>query len=97
MDRNLACVEVKPFAQHAAQIAHDLKKLTWFCHHAYYHRGIFLVYGTDPNRPDTDAELQKSLREALTLEEPIDPSVIHVFHHAGIGRPAQRVEFRLLD
>jgi hypothetical protein len=97
MDRNLACVEVKPFAQHAAQFAHDLKKLTWFCHHAYYHCGIFLAYGTDPNRPDTDAELQENLQEALTPDETIDPSVIHVFHHAQISQPAQRIEFRFLD
>src|SRR5271166_4608826 len=44
MERNLACMEVKPNGRPNAELRNDLRKLTWFCRNARYHRGIFLVY-----------------------------------------------------
>jgi hypothetical protein len=92
MDGNLACIEVKPFARPAIEFARDLEKLSWFCRHAHYYRGIFLIYGTTPCCLDSDAELQAKLREALVRGEDIDPNVIHIFHHRDSGLPAQSVE-----
>ena len=47
MDRNLACIEVKPCTRPYNEFRDDLKKLIWFCRHAEYHGAIFLVYGGD--------------------------------------------------
>jgi hypothetical protein len=92
MDRNLACVEVKPFGRPVTEFTSDLKKLTWFCVHANYHRGIFLVYGGDDVESETDGPLREKVQRAVGHGEEIDLARIHIFSHSGIGRPARRIE-----
>ena len=59
MDRNLACVEVKPIDRPKAEFTADFKKLTWFCRQAKYARGIFLVYGASTKVADIAALREK--------------------------------------
>jgi hypothetical protein len=79
MRRNLACVEVKPFTRPRDEFRDDLRKLTWFCRHARYHRGIFLVYGGGDD--DGAGHLSETIREASAGDEEINLSLIHVMRH----------------
>jgi hypothetical protein len=91
MGRNLACVEVKPCIRPVAEFAEDLKKLTWFCHHAEYYRGIFLVYGADEHEtPDLNL-LRANLREAAQGPD-IDRERICLIHHRRVGEQAARIQ-----
>jgi hypothetical protein len=92
MSRNLACVEVKPFARPPTEFGCDLKKLTCFCCKAQYHRGIFFVYGGDEVESETVEQLREKVHNAVGGEEEIDLSRIHLFSHSGVGRPARRIE-----
>ena len=92
MDRNLACLEVKPLARPTVEFTSDLQKLTWFCRNANYYRGIFLIYGADPAGPENNALPGAKVREAIAQREDIDGTLIHVFHHPAVGRPVFRVE-----
>ena len=60
MDHTLATVEVKPATADTNALRADLQKLTWFCHHAQYFRGLFLIYGGAGER----SLLQEKLRRA---------------------------------
>jgi hypothetical protein len=91
MERNLACVEVKPFARPVAEFTSDLEKLTWFCKHARYYRGIFLVYGANPQHKDKSAEIHNKVRAAFEAGTNVEPGLIHVFHHAEVGHPIRRL------
>jgi hypothetical protein len=90
MDRNLACVEVKPCCRPAHEFRDDLKKITWFCQHARYYRGVFLVYGSETGEMPEDALLRAKLRRAAQGGE-IDLARIHIMRHAAVGRRAERV------
>src|SRR6202034_219777 len=65
MDRNLACVEVNPCVRPWEEFRDDLKKLTWFCHNARYHRGMFLVYGIEKGKTETREVLIAKVRRAM--------------------------------
>ena len=67
MDRNLACVEVKPCTGEFDEFRADLKKLTWFCHRARYHRGVFLVYGAEAGETGEHDLLKAKLRRAFKI------------------------------
>src|SRR5579862_1907693 len=64
MERNLACLEVKPCIRPAPEFREDLKKLTWFCHNARYYRGVFLVYGVEEHGAQGLDLLRAKLRAA---------------------------------
>lgn len=81
MDGNLACVEVKPSTGDVGEFRSDLKKLTWFCRNAAYHRGIFLVYGATPGETADNALLKDKLRGASGRNAEIDVARISVFAH----------------
>jgi hypothetical protein len=90
MDRNLACVEVKPCVRPWDEFRDDLKKLTWFCHNARYHRGVFLVYGIEAGETERRDLLRAKLRRAA--EDPgIDLERICLMHHAAVQQRAERV------
>jgi len=91
MDRNLACVEVKPCSGGAGEFRDDLKKLTWFCHHARYHRGVFLVYGAQEGETREYDLLNAKLRRAVQDNGEIDLARIAVFAHVAVGQRAERV------
>jgi hypothetical protein len=91
MDRNLACVEVKPCTASAAEIRDDLQKLTWFCRNARYHRGILLIYGMEPGETPEHGLLREKLRRATERNDGIDLARISVLAHAAVGQPAARV------
>ena len=91
MDRNLACVEVKPCGAGVEELREDLLKLTWFCRNARYHRGIFLVYGMKRGETPEYVMLREKLRRASEGNGGIDMARISLFTHAAVGRPAERV------
>lgn len=91
MGRNLACVEVKPCIRPVAEFAEDLKKLTWFCHHAEYYWGIFLVYGADDDETPELGLLRARLREAAG-DRAIDLERICLMHHRRVGEQAARIQ-----
>jgi hypothetical protein len=91
MDWNLACVEVKPAVRPVAEFAADLRKLTWFCHHGNYYRGMFPVYGRERDGVENAEVQREKLRYAIRAGEGIDMARIDVFRHAEIGAPARRM------
>jgi hypothetical protein len=91
MDRNLACVEVKPCGASVDEVRDDLTKLTWFCRKARYHRGVFLVYGTERAETPEYGKLLEKLRRASEGNGCIDLARISVLAHAGVGQRAERV------
>lgn len=91
MDRNLACVEVKPAGRPVAEFSADLRKLTWFCHHANYFCGIFLVYGGAPGDAEQSKVVREKLRGAIGAGVEIDMERIRVFSHEGIGGLFRRI------
>ena len=90
MDRNLACIEVKPCIRPAAEFREDLKKLTWFCRNAQYYRGLFLVYGVEDHETQALDVLKAKLRRAAEHDQ-IDLGRICVMHHASVGDMARGV------
>lgn len=89
MEHNLVCVEVKPLNRPAGFIA-DLRKLTWFCHGAAYHRGIFLVYGAAG--VEASEALKTQLHDAAVAHAAyIDLECIHVFLHTGAMQRCGRI------
>jgi hypothetical protein len=92
MDRNLACVEVKPCDRRFEKFREDLKKLTWFCHHARYHRGIFLVYGIEVGEKPECVLLKAKLRRAAQDDTEIDLTRVSIIRHAAVGRRAEKVD-----
>jgi hypothetical protein len=90
MERNLACVEVKPCVRPWDEFRDDLKKLTWFCHHARYHRGMFLVYGAEKDETESRDLLKTKLRRAMD-DPAIDRECICLMHHAAVGKQTERV------
>jgi len=90
MDRNLACVEVKPSLRPWNEFREDLKKLTWFCHNARYHRGLFLVYGVEEGETNTLDLLRAKLRRAAD-DLSIDLGCICLMHHAALHVGAEKV------
>jgi hypothetical protein len=94
MDRNLACVEVKPFNRPADEFAADLRKLTWFCRHASYHHGVFIMYGIQEQaNAEAAAALKAKVQAASTLLEDIDMALISVFHHPSPGDVVRLLKF----
>ncbi len=92
MDGNLACIEVKPFDRPVSEFTSDLHKLMWFCRHAAYHRGIFLVYGNDPADADSKASLQRKLQRALDGAAEIDLALIHILYHPAALQRLEKVK-----
>jgi hypothetical protein len=90
MERNLACVEVKPCVRPWDEFREDLKKLTWFCRNARYHRGLFLVYGLENGETDTRDLLRAKLRRAAD-HPAIDLERICLMHHSAVEQQAERV------
>jgi hypothetical protein len=90
MEHNLACVEVKPSLRPAGEFNEDMRKLTWFCRNARYHRGLFLVYGAEQHEGQ-NLDLFRKLRKAADDRE-IDLGSIRLMHHASVGQPAVRVD-----
>lgn len=86
MDRNLACVEVKPCSRGFGEFRGDLKKLTWFCRHASYHAGIFLVYGSGARETPDYASLRATLHRAADADGDIDIARIRIMVHPAVGR-----------
>ncbi len=82
---NLCVVEVKPAGVRAEKGRDDLRKLTWFCRHARYHRGIFLVYG------DWDGPQQVEEQVRGWRTRGIDFGVLDLFYHRRAGEPARRL------
>jgi hypothetical protein len=82
MDRNLAAVEVKPATAGIVALRKDLQKLTWFCHHAQYFRGLLLVYGEAGER----SKLQEKLRSAA--DHQVDRAVVMTLYHRSVGQHA---------
>lgn len=92
MDRNLACVEVKPATSRVATFKEDLRKLTWFHLNARYHGGIFLVYGQNLEIEDWDARVRDKVLRAMRDDAEIDPAAIRVLFHGGPGQAAVKLE-----
>ncbi|MBI3807902.1 MAG: methionyl-tRNA formyltransferase-like protein [Nitrospirae bacterium] len=90
MTRNLACIEVKPFGRPVAEFTSDLEKLTWFCRHAKYYRGVFLIYG-DLADTASGATLRDKVQKASEHTKEIDLALIYVLHHPAIRQKAGRV------
>ncbi len=86
MGRNLAIVEVKACDRPTQQFHEDLAKITWFCRHADYAGGVFLIYGTV-----ADAEKPLDARVADAAASEVDMDRIHVFHHAASLTAATRI------
>lgn len=86
MNRNLAIVEVKRATASRDDIRRDLRKLKWFCNHAAYSGGVFLVYGEARN-PDT---LAQKIREAADKTS-TDLTRVTCLHHRQVGERAQRI------
>jgi hypothetical protein len=76
MEHNLACVEVKPCTGSSKKFGEDLKKLTWFCHCADYHGGIFLVYGNGALE-----HIWSKVVRAVQSNDKIDLARIHIWTH----------------
>lgn len=90
MDRNLACVEVKPVTRPWPEFRADLEKLTWFCQNADYHRGIFIVYGSAAEGVRDD--VGDRLRRAVAAHASIDITRIDVLRHLSPGRGVERIQ-----
>jgi len=86
MNRNLAIVEVKRATVRREAIRGDLLKLRWYCDHAAYSGGVFLVYGEVRN-PDM---LAQKIREAADKTS-TDLTRITCLHHRQVGERAQRI------
>lgn len=84
MERNLVCIEVKPYGRSVVAFRDDLAKLTWFCRHAHYHAGIFLVYGLGGN----EAPLCEQLRRASLNNDAIDLTRLTLLAHSAPGESA---------
>ena len=82
MDHNLATVEVKPATADANALRADLQKLTWFCHHAHYFRGLLLSAGEAGER----SILRETLRRAV--DHQVDCAVVITHYHRNIGQHA---------
>lgn len=91
MDHNLACVEVKPCSGSWDEFRDDLMKLTWFCRHADYHRGVFLVYGAEEGETPEYTVLRAKLRRAVEGNTEIDAARISIMAHGAVNRPAEKV------
>jgi hypothetical protein len=89
MRHNLACGEVKPCTGDAGEFRDDLRKLTWFCRHAGYYRGVFIVYGSEAR----DMGVTAKVRKATQGDEDIDSARIALWVHAAPRRPAERVDY----
>ena len=91
MDRNLACVEVKPCIRSVGNFRDDLRKLTWFCRNARYYRAIFLVYGLENRETPNLDRLRTKIRNAANEDPGIDLERIVLLHHARVGEEARVV------
>jgi len=91
MRRNLACVEVKPCCRASGDFRDDLKKLTWFCRNAWYHGGIFLVYGLEAGETPDRALLRRKLDRAASNRDDIDLALVRIMHHSKAGVQAERL------
>jgi hypothetical protein len=78
MDHNLAAVEVTPATADTNDLRADLQKLTWFCQHAQYFRGLLLVYGEAGER----SLLQEKLRRAA--DQYVDRAVVMTLYHRNV-------------
>lgn len=90
MERNLACVEVKPCVRPWDEFRDDLKKLTWFCRNARYHRGLFLVYGVEERETEARDLLKGKLRRAADDPE-VEMNRIILMHHRAVEQRAERL------
>lgn len=89
MGNNLAAIEVKPCDRDVKAFKDDLEKLTWFCQHAEYFCGVFLVYGA----PDGgEGAVRDKVRRAAESSGQVDLRLIEVFHHASPGCSASRMQ-----
>ena len=85
MQRNLAAVEVKPATAGIDALRKDLQKLTWFCCHAQYFRGLLLVYGEAGEK----SKLQEKLRSAA--DQQVDRAVVMTLYHRNVGQHAETI------
>jgi hypothetical protein len=90
MDRNLACVEVKPSIRSVGDFRDDLKKLTWFCRNARYYGGIFLVYGVEEQETQELDRLRMKIGNAAN-DPDVDLGRISLLHHARVEEQARVV------
>jgi hypothetical protein len=85
MNKNLAVVEVKSANARVGGIHGDLRKLTWFCHNAGYHKGIFLLFG-DAGDSEPLAE-----RFGRTAGPDIDFMRLNCIYHRYIGQRTESI------
>lgn len=85
MDENLATVEVKSATVARGAIGEDLQKVSWFCRHARYFKGVFLIYGDAGDAEAVSARLRNATDDAIDL------AAIEYLYHRRVGEPAQWV------
>ncbi len=86
MGQNLATLEVKPATVRDEDLRSDLRKLSWFCQHAQYFRGVLLVYG---DAGDTES-LRTRLRQAT--DDQVNAAVLTCLYHRAVGERPEIVE-----
>jgi hypothetical protein len=80
MSHNLATVEVKPATVRDEDLRSDLRKLSWFCRHAQYFRGVVLVYGDAGDTDSLRARLQQ------VTDDQVEAAVLTCLYHRTVGR-----------
>jgi hypothetical protein len=80
MARNLASIEVKSVTARVEELTDDLKKLTWFCHHAKYFRGILLIYGDGGDIERVHDRLRRG------LDGSVDVTALISLYHRSMGQ-----------
>lgn len=82
MRQNLAIVEVKRVTVRDGYLRDDFRKLSWFCLHAQYFKGILLVYG---NGGDVE-HMRMRMRQACKGDNEIDFSNLALLYHRMVGQ-----------
>ena len=80
MGGNLAIIEVKS-ATGLGGARDDLQKLSWFCNHAQYFRGIFLAYGEAGDADRLGARVRRAAPDT-------DFARINCLYHRRVGEGA---------
>jgi hypothetical protein len=79
MERNLTVVEVKSVKGLGGAVD-DFRKLQWFCDHAQYFRGVFLVYGDAGDRAHVASRLER-----VGNSVGLDPDRVKCLYHRRVG------------
>lgn len=90
MNRNLLVIEVKPVVTYINGIEKDMRTLTNFVRHARYHRGIYLIYGTEINKFQ-DLHNHMIQYAGGRGRQQVNLDTIDLYWHSHINEPAQRI------